>query len=412
MTLADLANYICGMVNQTEPADLAACKLFLQQRFKMIWADQLWKDSLFEYTQTLVTPGYTVASTWMPTKKVLLLPTLIDAVIAVRTDTRKLNVESSERLYRMDFDNFNNAGSVTMFRILSPAVWEFDTAQIVYAAIQNAADVNAVVTVDTLAADGVTLARQTPALQQPTPLAGQSLGSIQRIDAVSKLAGNGPVTLSVGLTSSVSFTDTDPGALDFFFGTGAVGHWVSVAPAVQPGQTTPSIIGSPQAQVGAAASHPGSQPTITAAVPASFVGTISASLAGGLAFDAVTGMIVVLQAADLVAKRRQRIQMLGTVPEGSIVRVLGKVAPPTFTADNDVPGLTGCENVLIAFGQADMLKRSRQYGKSAAVQKEGMLLLEQLKRVQVVQQANHKRLMPEDGYGWEYATNFTSPLQF
>src|SRR4051812_8887673 len=105
MTLGDQANLICTEMNQQEPEDLAACKLFLGRAFAIMWQNALWKDSLFEYTQTLgAVADYVVSDTWLPTKKILLLPSDVSHVIAARTNTNRLNVESSELFYRSDWD--------------------------------------------------------------------------------------------------------------------------------------------------------------------------------------------------------------------------------------------------------------------------------------------------------------------
>jgi len=109
---------------------------------------------------------------------------------------------------------------------------------------------------------------------------------------------------------------------------------------------------------------------------------------------------VSLEADETVARKRQRIRFTPVPDADSMtVRVLGKRVMPTFTDDNDDFGLTGGDNVLIAFAQADMLQRERHYGKAQEVQQEGALLLQDLIAQEVVQQAHNQRIMPEEGYG-------------
>lgn len=313
MTLLDLATFICTKVSQSETEDLEACKDFLQRRFEMIWADQLWHDSLFEYTQTLSALNYDVDSTWLPTKQVLLLPEQFGHVVAVRTDTRKANVLSSEELYRMDYDTFLNAGSLIQYRLLKPCAWEVDTAKTLNI---NASGLAAGDTLDIwyLDGDGVTL-KSVSANDAGQPPSIYAL----RIDSAKKKQVSGE---SVYLSDSVT---------------------------------------------------------------------------AGRAFTLTT--------TDLVLPKRVRIQLFGVIPEGAVIRVLGKTNAPAFTDDADEPGLTGVENCILAFAQADMLQRERQYGKAQALQQEGQMLLDQLKKVRTVQQAHHKRLIPESGYGDEYQLN-------
>lgn len=309
MTLLDMANFVCSKVNQTEAEDVLACKGFLQRRFEMLWSDQLWKDSLFEYTQTLSSSGYLVTSTWLPVKKILLLPTAITRVVAVRTNTRKLDVERSETFYRSDFDSFAGQGATAQYRLLPPVVWEMDVVQAVR--FYAGDDTGTAMVLTYLASDGVTITRWNDVLQ------GYNTFNFSRVDRWSKAASAGAIT-------TINFSDDG-----FGFGSS----------------------------------------------------------------------VISLGAAETNALTRQRIHLLGTVPEGAVIRVLGKTKAPLFTADGDEPGLTGVENCLLAFVQGDMLQRERQYGKAQALQQEGALLLEQLKGQEVVQQSHNQRIVPEGGYG-------------
>ena len=321
MTLAEIADHICDKVNQTEDEDVSACRGFVRQRRDMIWAEGLWRTSLFEYTQTLDDDGYIVTDTWLPTKKTLLLPVAISHVLAARTDTAKLNVESSEIFYRTDFDTFASTGSPRQFGVLPPCVWEFESSIVT----QTDLDVDNLpiggLVLDYLASDGTTITRLS------TTINAEQFGlpSTSRIDSITK-----PVT--------------------------------DVAIPVKNNS-----------------------------------GTIT---------------IFTIPAADTGMGKRQRIQLFGTIADGTVIRVLGKAKPPTFTADNDEAGINGVDNCLIAFGQADMLERERRYGQAQAKKGEGVDLLQQLKRVETVQQAHHQRLIPENGYGWEFDSNSTHPLSW
>lgn len=386
MTLLELATYVCRKVNQTEADDLVACKSFLLQRRNLIWADGLFKDSLFEYTQTLSSTGYAITSTWLPTKKTLLLPTQISHVLAVRSDSRKFNVQASERFYRMDFDAFASTGTAADFRLLPAAVWEFDTAQATYLYRANAGDVGATVTTDSLDSDGVTMNRGASVLADQ----GMALDTILRLDKMSKAAGAGEISL--GNTLANAITNNGTTVTIFILSVDGVG-WTTILPNLSVGD---SVFITPDAYI--IAIDQVARPAVAIPGGAGFVGNITYNGAGAFTFTPLT-KIVTLAAADTVAPRRQRIQLIGSVPEGAIVRVLGKVKPPTFTDDYDEPGLTGIENSLMALAQGDMLERERQYAKAGQKFQEGTALIEQLKAEQTLQQATNRQIIPEYGYG-------------
>lgn len=320
MNLAAFASFICTKINQTDPEDVAACKMFLSKNFDVIWAEALWKDSLFEYTQTVASTGYTVTSTWLPTKQVLILPKQISHVVAVRTDTRKLDLESSERLYRMDADSFTQQGSSTQYRDLSKAAWEFDTPQTVLV-LSTPANQGATGLLDYTSSDQVTQGR----VSLDLGTASTQIANVSRVDAFTKPATSGLVLLAVG----------------------------------------PSL-------------------TVFQTIPAT--GTASPKLC--------------------------RVQLLGKVADNTVIRVLGKIDSPSFDVDTDEPALTGVDNALISFTQADMLQRERQYAKAQLCQQQGIAFLQQLKRVQTTQQAFNKRFIPQDGYVWDYQQFGSGPLTF
>ena len=105
-----------------------------------------------------------------------------------------------------------------------------------------------------------------------------------------------------------------------------------------------------------------------------------------------------MAAAATNAARRQRLRLIEIPTAEVVLRVLGKRSVPTFSSDNDAPGLSGLTNCLIAFAQGDMLQRERQYAKAQALFGEGTLLLDQLKRQETVQMAHTQQIVPATGY--------------
>lgn len=306
MTLSELATFICGKVNQSEPEDVLACKGFLTRRHDLIWQEALWKDSLVEYRQTLATTGYTITSNWLPAKGVLLLPKIVQRVIAARTAARALNAQRAEFYYRIDYDAFSKTGQAAEYILLPPCVWEFETAQTLAARFSTRSDGAAgVLTFDLLDADGTGVTRGTN-----LKAAGESadVGTSDRIDSLQKLA------------------------------------------------TADSVAIGP-------------------------VGT-----------DVIT-----LAAADTNAPKRQRVRLIEIPTTETVIRVLAKRSAPAFSADLDEPAISGMENCLIAFGQADMYERDET--DPTAKLTEAMALLDQLKKIETVQQAHNQRIIPQGGYG-------------
>jgi hypothetical protein len=208
MNLDDLANFVCGKVNQTETEDVAACKGFLKRRFLLLWAHALWKDSLVSYTQTIspASADYTPVSTWLPTKGVLLVPALIERVIAVRNDKRKLNVQRPEYYYRIDYDAFSKTGDPTDFVLQAPCVWEFDTQYSLTLRRDVASDADAVVTVDTLDSDGVSVTRTA---QTMVSVDIADFAQTDRVDSVIKNATTEAIQLRAGDLQIVRLQATD-----------------------------------------------------------------------------------------------------------------------------------------------------------------------------------------------------------
>lgn len=320
MTRSEMASFVCGKVNQSETEDLAACESFLTQRHKLIWNDQLWKDSLVEYVQALSPDGYAVTSNWLPSLGVLLLPPIIQRVLAVRNDTRHLNVQRPELYYRIDYDSFAKTGTARDFVLLSPCVWQFQEAQDAIQILSSESDNGAVVVMDSLDSDGVGVTRNSITLASDSQDAGLNT---TRIDSISKNASSGGMQF---VTDSVQF--------------------------------------------------------------------------------------IQMAAADTAAPKRQRVRFVEIPAAAMTVRVLGKRSVPTFSDDNDEPAINGSDNLLLSLAEHDMWRRARQFGFANDLLPEINSLFDQLKKVEVVQQAHNTRIIPEDGFNGTFDLTAQSPLTF
>jgi hypothetical protein len=402
MILDEMASFICGKVNQTEAEDIAACKGFLQRRHEMIWADALWKDSLVEFRQTLSPDGYTVTSLWLPTKGILLLPPIIDRVLAVRSDTRKLNAQRPEFFYRVDYDAFAKSGDAADYILLPPCAWETDSTRNWRIQDAAAADTGSPMLIDALGADGVSVNR----LSHDVNFAG-TFEAYDRIDRVLKPTTTNALAIIATLNVSPVVT---------VYNTSAESAFIGFSPTTDPADITVTLtvaagafgsVDAPEAYIFLWNPLPGLW-----IEPATGFNAYGAALRGVITWDGSTFTVdsdtaVITVAADAMsAATRQRVRLIEIPTAALTLRVLGKRTTPAF--DNlDKPGLNGSENCLIAFAQGDMLERERQYAKATAKFQEGVLLLDQLKRVETVQQAHNTRIIPEGGYGdddWNQGT--------
>lgn len=405
MTLDEMARFISGKVNQTEAEDVAACKGFLQRRHDMLWNEALWKDSLVEYRQTLSPTGYTLISTWLPTKGILLLPAFIQRVLAVRSDTRKLNIQRPEYFYRIDYDAFAKTGDATDYVLLPPCVWEVEDRATIWAQKQNAADAGIVLTSDVMrnatdAGDGITVSRDSVTLAEEfTRVAGSGF---ERIDRLTKNASSGNITLTINdrFSQYIDLINTTDAAVQIGFSpTNNVADLTleTTIPAQGRQYIGPIDTGwffvwdpiTPAHYIEPAVGFKGSGLT--------FRGTITWD--GTAITVASDADLVTFAAAAASLPLRQRVRFVEIPTAAMTVRVLGKRGAPLFTGDSDEPGISGSENCLISFAQGDMLQRERQYGKAQELFQEGAMLLDQLKRVETVQQAHNARIIPEGGFG-------------
>lgn len=390
MTLKQLADFVCLKVNQQESEDKAACMGFLQRRLEMIWNDQLWKDSIVEYSVAIdPEAAYTPTSVYLPTKGVLLLPTEISRVLAVRTTERALRVARHEVYYRQDPDTFNATGVPLDFVLLSACVWEFDSNAHISLFRSDEAD-NGSVSLDLLDTNnGTDIARTSVTLTASETLVGE----VERIDAIIKATTSGTVSVRqrAGVTirndtDAVAYFTTEPSLSRITVAAGETGAF-----AVPPEHLLAITYGAGGIGVLAVLDPTGDDTTIEGSV-----------VWDGSAFTYTKrceDSIVTMAATDTTAALRQRIRLLETPEDATTVRVLGKRKCPRFSDDNDQPPVRGMDNLLIAMAQGDMLERERQYGKANLKFQEGVALLEQFKAAETIQQAHNQRIIPDSGFG-------------
>jgi hypothetical protein len=121
---------------------------------------------------------------------------------------------------------------------------------------------------------------------------------------------------------------------------------------------------------------------------------------------------VTLGASETDFLTYRRLRVVEMPEQATTLRILGKARPSGFKGDNDSPRITGVTNCLIAFAQADMLERERQYAKAQAKMQEAVTLLADLRAQETVQEAQNRRIIPEVGYGDESGLDRAVPFSF
>ena len=324
MNLYDMANYVASKVRQTDQAAIARCRLFLRQRYEMLWHEALWRASVFRhdftfdpapdfadpppFTNYWSNPGVTAAGVTTG-GGVQMLPAMVDKVLALRRADAGIVVEVQEGLFRAALDEFEESGTPMKFAILPPCVLDIQRA-----------DEN---------------------------------------DVESEGVGLSHAAADAGAEMAIRYLDFDGEAQE---------ETVTLS-----GSGLQLMTGTPQTVLSV------TKPATTAAV----------------AFLLDTDTLFSIPAAATAATVRARLRLLPRPNEETPCKCLVKKKPAALVNDADAPELIGVENALMCFAEGDMYQHARQLGKQQAKVGEGLALLEQYKRLEVVQQASRGQITPD-----------------
>lgn len=120
MTLLEMASLVCGKVRQSDAAGLTRCKEYLRHRYRMIAAEELWKDLLFAipftYDMTAETAGELFGPNWFSRDAgIWHLPSSVDKVLALRSAAGGVAVSDQYQFFRMSPDQFAETGEPVEF---------------------------------------------------------------------------------------------------------------------------------------------------------------------------------------------------------------------------------------------------------------------------------------------------------
>ena len=111
--------------------------------------------------------------------------------------------------------------------------------------------------------------------------------------------------------------------------------------------------------------------------------------------DPDAGTAVYGQPEDTKIRAYKRFRVMPAPLVNTEMRALVKAKVTPLEDDDAEPIITGVDNLLIVFAQADMLERGRQYAKADVKGKEAGALYTQLQAQQIYQQASNVRFMPQ-----------------
>lgn len=125
MTLADMAAFVCAKVRQQDATAISRCKEFLRQRYEMLYADQLWRASLYlhEFSLPAQERDFDPNITTTGEEGMYFFPESVDRVLAIRFSEDQVDVIDELQLYRGTLDQYEEEGAPIKFSILSPALF-------------------------------------------------------------------------------------------------------------------------------------------------------------------------------------------------------------------------------------------------------------------------------------------------
>ncbi len=394
MNRVDLVNFICDKSGLVEDSDRLAAQSFLSKRYELIFNQFLWKDSLVAYDLTVSPTDANNA------EGIVLVPDMIDRVVALRTPLNAIRIHGQEEYYRIDYDKFSRLGQPYEFTLLSP-VWFIWRGEIGLKIVNASADDdNKTVKItwkDTSGirhVDIVTLNSGNPPLLQDNPttntviVSGTANNLSSGVDGVYTWNGSAfsdgdlnRIQYDVASSHWQLITDSSHA---FYSPTGVTGPWFP--------DTDPDLYSTPTVARGVV-----TKIEIESIFKNSTTGTVSIS--PQLVGEDAGGTLGV---STTRSPSNQRIRLYSIPSVQMTLSILGKQKFVPLDFDQEVPMIKNLDNTLIAFGMADMLVRARQYAKAQQQQQEGAILLKELAQIEVLQAANNSQFVPEGGFGEGY----------
>ena len=346
MTLSQIAEQACedvGYPNDTTLLPFAKRKC--ANRYQIIWNDQLWKDSLYQFEQRVTPDAAASSGEIYYTDKLrleatgqILLPELVERIIAIRTTERPLYPMTMETLWRTNPDVFEQTGTPCGFSELGQVAMAFAPEQ----------------------------TRKLFAYFYPASEANETKVFVRGIcNRVSNSSAANPILndvkpLNLMVETEVVVTGDETEIVNGAFSC----FWTEIQVIKKPTTENKLIL--------IAKDQDGNVTTSLDSIPA----------------------------AKTSAPTYRRIQLVKPPLSNTVLRCLVKKKLAPLTNDNDSPELTGADAVLLPLVTGDLHWLMKEGDLANAKWSEGGALLEQMKRASVYQTANQPRITPSVEPDW------------
>lgn len=412
MNRSEIVDFCTKKTQLVQTDDVEFAQLATSRRYELIYNAYLWKDSL-----VMVQMPFDATTDADNAEGILVLPQMIDRVVAIRSQTQSVRVQELEYYYRIDYDAFSQGttnvyGAAAEFSILSPIwfVWRGYAGLSVLYSDPNTDTLPILVTWRDV--KGIQFRQQlnngnlissTPATigdDDPRVIIVSGAGTA---DANGVYTGTGAIGAQYTQVANSNY---------FIVWTGAVWRisFDTQSPlGIKKLYRVPDTTGNPPVYSTGWIQEGGDSPVPTTAEGVNTrieiasvykpvtVGTVT--LVPQVTGDDAGGS---LATTDTASPSYQRVRIFQIPSAALTLNVLGKMPVSPLTYDQEVPQIRNIDNCLIAFVCGDLLQRARQYGKAQVMYQEGAALLKELANLETVQAANHTQFIPDNGMGDAY----------
>ncbi len=386
MNRRQIVDYVLQRVGQIDDTDRTACESFTSKRYELIYQSYLWKDSLIA-VDVAVDPTNDLNK-----EGVILVPSMIDRVVAVRCPQNAVRIHGLEEYYAVDYNAFQNLGNAYEFAILSPIWFKWFG----YVGLQlSVSDV-----ADNTIQYRITW-RNNAGIRFTQNVSNGSLFTTGVNIVTSSDAYREGSTCDVTVTAGTSYYYFDPlgGVLGRGLINGGEGA-VTNGTVFVADESTVTFAGNEDLPVGT--------PLTAYLIDASQKYSVEVEsfykpvTAGQLEFSPISGGEsgeYLISSSDTASPKYQRIRLLGIPQLAVTMSILGKKKAAALDFDQEEPELKNIDNALIELVMGDMRDRQRQTGKAQVNWAAGMQLVKELALLETVQAANNSHFMPVDGFG-------------
>ncbi len=409
MTRLELIDYVCRICDLNEEVDRTACAAFISKRYELIFNQFLWKDTLVCVDITVDPADENNA------EGIILLPEVIDRVVAVRTACQSVAIRGLEDFYRVDFDKFSQQGSAYEFAILSP-LWFVWRGLAGLQVTNDAADDAKILKVTWRDTNGKRYVQRITLASGSPPSVGPGVATVT-VSGAAIADVNGTWSFSQTLNDKPYFLN-DVTDRPMFYGVIGSGdsRW-GIYSATNGGLVyyayedvaSPDLVVTwiPNVSLGGAAPLPvvtlsGDFSTQKIEIESVF----KPETTGSVVFEPQLleqddGGTLLL--SDTRSPSYQRIRLFSIPTEELTLSVLGKKKFVPLDFDEEEPEIRNIDPCLIAFSSYDLLCYARRYGDAQPYLVEGTALLGELARLETMQAANHVQFRPTGGYGNQFS---------